>query len=476
MNWLNAFDYPLMLNILIIDDDRDICLVLSKFLGKNNYEVTVAYNGEDGLNLLRQHDYDLILSDYKLPDLTGVELLQKIKILNSAVPVIIITAYSDVKTAVDTFRYGASDYVTKPLYPDELLVTIRETIEKSQGKALPHNGYNVSEPTVRKTNHSSTSSTTEFITGKSAQSQSVQRYIELIAPSDISVIINGETGTGKEFVAQSIHKFSKRANHPFIAIDCGALPKELTGSELFGHVKGSFTGAIADKPGSFEIANGGSIFLDEIGNLSYENQVKLLRVIQERRVKRIGATKDIEIDVRLIVATNENLSKAVKEGRLREDLYHRLNEFKIQLAPLRERKDDILFFADFFLKKANISLSKNVQTFSGEVRDFLSSYYWHGNLRELNNVIRRSVLLTTGDEIQKDSLPQEIIQTQGLSNEGEIIQENIGLLKSIAWTAERQAIIDVLEKVNYNKSKAADLLSIDRKTLYNKLKLYNIAA
>jgi len=465
-----------MLNILVIDDDRDICLVLSKFLGKNNYDVSIAYNGEDGLNLLRQHDYDLILSDYKLPDLTGVELLQKIKILNSAVPVIIITAYSDVKTAVDTFRYGASDYVTKPLYPDELLITIRETIEKSHVKAAPHNGSVVREPLAKRPNHTNASSTSEFITGKSAQSQSVQRYIELIAPSDISVIINGETGTGKEFVAQSIHKYSTRANHPFVAIDCGALPKELTGSELFGHVKGSFTGAIADKAGSFEVANGGSIFLDEIGNLSYENQVKLLRVIQERRVKRIGATKDIEIDVRLIVATNENLSKAVKEGRLREDLYHRLNEFKIQLAPLRERKDDILFFADFFLKKANIALIKNVQTFSDEVKDFLTSYYWHGNLRELNNVIRRSELLTNGDEIQKDSLPQEIIQTQGLSSEGEIMQENIGMLKSIAWTAERQTIIDVLEKVNYNKSKAADLLSIDRKTLYNKLKLYNIAA
>ncbi len=285
-----------------------------------------------------------------------------------------------------------------------------------------------------------------------------------------------EPQTGKEFVAQSIHKFSKRARFPFVAIDCGALPKELTGSELFGHVKGSFTGAIADKPGSFELANGGSIFLDEIGNLSYENQVKLLRVIQERRIKRIGATKDTEIDVRIIVATNENLSKAVKEGRLREDLYHRLNEFKIQLAPLRERKDDILFFSNFFLAKANISLDKKVKGFSSGVQDYLSNYYWHGNLRELNNVVKRAVLLTPGDEIQEDSLPQEIIQTNGLSSEGEIIQENVGLLKCIAWTAERQAIIDILEKVNYNKSKASELLNIDRKTLYNKLKLYNITA
>jgi two-component system, NtrC family, response regulator HydG len=463
-----------MPNILVVDDDRDICLVLSKFLAKNNYMVDLANTGEEGLSLLRRSEYDLILCDYKLPDLTGVELLQKIKILNSAVPVIIITAYSDVKTAVETFRYGANDYVTKPLYPDELLVTIRETIQRNQMRVNPPTDNQVKEVGPKRTIINGTDSTAEFIIGRSSQSQAVQRYIELIAPSDISVIINGETGTGKEFVAQSIHKFSKRACHPFLAIDCGALPKELAGSELFGHMKGSFTGAIADKQGSFELAHGGSIFLDEIGNLSYENQVKLLRVIQERRVKRIGATKDIEIDVRLIVATNENLSKAVKEGRLREDLYHRLNEFKIQLTPLRERKDDILFFSNFFLNKANLSLQKTVKTFSPEVSEYLNNYYWHGNLRELNNVVRRAVLLTSGDEIQTDSLPQEIIQTNGMNSEGEMVQENVGLLKSIAWTAERQAIIDILEKVNYNKSKASELLNIDRKTLYNKLKLYNI--
>ncbi len=463
-----------MQNILVVDDDKDICLVLSKFLNKNDYAVNIAYTGEEGLRLLRINDYDLILCDYKLPDLTGVELLQKIKILNSSVAVIIITGYSDVKTAVETFRYGASDYVTKPLYPDELLVTIRETITKNQLKR----GAQISsiEPVAEARKKVDTSSTANFIVGTSAQSKAVQRHIELIAPSDMSVIINGETGTGKEFAAQSIHKFSKRAGSPFMAIDCGALPKELAGSELFGHVKGSFTGAVADKQGSFEVADGGTIFLDEIGNLSYENQIKLLRVIQERKIKRIGATKDTSINVRIIAATNENLSKAVKDGRLREDLYHRLNEFKIQLAPLRERKDDILFFAEYFLQKANQLLSKNVKSFSAEVQGYLSNYYWHGNLRELNNVIRRAVLLTTGDEVQADSLPQEIVQSGGPTSEGGMLEQNVGLLKSIAWTAERQGIIEALEKVNFNKSKASDLLNIDRKTLYNKLKLYNITA
>ena len=463
-----------MQSILVVDDDKDICLVLSKFLGKNDYAVNVAYTGEEGLRLLRINDYDLILCDYKLPDLTGVELLQKIKILNSAVAVIIITGYSDVKTAVETFRYGASDYITKPLYPDELLVTIKETIRKSRLKKGAQ--VDLIEPVTETKKKADTSSTSGFIVGISSQSKAVQRHIELIAPSDMSVIINGETGTGKEFAAQSIHKFSKRAGAPFMAIDCGALPKELAGSELFGHVKGSFTGAVADKQGSFELADGGTIFLDEIGNLSYENQIKLLRVIQERKIKRIGATKDTSIDVRIIAATNENLSKAVKDGRLREDLYHRLNEFKIQLAPLRERKEDILFFAEYFLQKANQLLNKSVKSFSTEVQSNLSNYYWHGNLRELNNVIRRAVLLTTGDEVQADSLPQEIVQSGGSPSEGGILEQNVGLLKSISWTAERQGIIEALEKVNYNKSKAADLLSIDRKTLYNKLKLYNITA
>ncbi len=462
-----------MPRLLIIDDDKDICLVLSKFLTKNNYDVDVAHRGDEGLKLLRAHDYTLILCDYRLPDFTGVEMLRKIKLLQPSVAVIIITGYSDVRTAVETFRNGANDYVTKPLYPDEWLVTIKETLAKNEKR----NSSESEESTPEIKKNKANAAPLNFIVGKSVQSQTVQRYIELIAPSDMSVIINGETGTGKEFVAQSIHRHSKRANYPFVAIDCGALPKELAGSELFGHVKGSFTGAVSDKQGSFEIANGGTILLDEIGNLSYENQVKLLRVIQERRIKRIGATKDIPIDVRIIAATNEDLTKSVKEGRFREDLYHRLNEFKIQLSPLRERKEDILIFANYFLEKANQALHKNVKTFSPEVLTQITNYFWYGNLRELNNVVRRAVLLTVGDEVQSDSLPQEIIQAHSsLILPGDLADDNVGLLKSIAGSAERQAIIDVLEKVNYNKSKAAELLKIDRKTLYNKLKLYNIHA
>jgi two-component system response regulator HydG len=459
-----------MINLLIIDDDKDICLVLSKFLAKHNYAVDVAYNGEQGLQWLRTKSYAVILCDYRLPDHTGVEMLRKIKVLQASAAVIIITGYSDVRTAVETFRFGASDYVTKPLYPDELLVTIEETIAKNSKRNVQETDVAEAKEKKQKSSHG------EFIIGKSAQSQTVQKYIKLIAPSEMSAIINGETGTGKEFVALAIHQFSKRANNPFIAIDCGALPKELAGSELFGHTKGSFTGAISDKPGSFELANGGTVFLDEIGNLSYENQVKLLRVIQERRIKRIGATKDIAIDVRIIAATNENLTNAVREGKFREDLYHRVNEFKIELSPLRERKEDILTFADYFLEKANESLNKEVKGFSPQVIDQFYTYYWYGNLRELNNVIKRAVLLTTGDWIQSESLPQEILQVDLTEITTGGSDDAVGLLKSIAGSAERQAIIEVLEKVNYNKTKAAQLLKIDRKTLYNKLNLYSIRA
>jgi two-component system response regulator HydG len=463
-----------MPNVLIIDDDQDICGVLSKFLKKNKYEVGVAHNGEDGLKELCASDYSLVLCDYRLPDMTGVETLQKIKLQRPRTAVIIITGYSDVKSAVETFKYGASDYVTKPLYPDELLVTIRETIAKNEMRnsgEKPSREETKDEPR----NHKPGNEPLPFIVGKSEQALMVQRYIELIAPADMSVIITGETGTGKEFVAQSIHRLSKRSDRPFIAIDCGALPKELAGSELFGHMKGSFTGAIQDKPGSFELADAGTIFLDEVGNLSYENQVNLLRVLQERTIKRIGATKGTPIDVRIIAATNEDLNKGVKEGRFREDLYHRLNEFKIQLAPLRERKEDVMIFANHFLKKSNQLLSKEVQLFSAEVIAHLTDYYWHGNLRELNNVVKRAVLLTSGEEIQLDSLPQEIVFGTTLNGDpGQPDGEQVGLLKSIAGSAERQAIIETLEKAHYNKSKAAELLKIDRKTLYNKLRLYNI--
>jgi two-component system response regulator HydG len=447
--------------ILIVDDDQDICLLLDKFLSKKGYETSTAQNGASATEILKKDKYDLVLCDFKLPDLNGLELIQKIKVINPEAALLLITGYSDVKVAVKAIKLGAYDYVTKPLYPDEILITIEKALASKQKQKQP----------------SKSGKKKRFIIGESLQAQQVMKHIRLIAPTDMSVIIQGETGTGKEFVANEIHDHSKRKPQPFVAIDCGALPKDLAGSELFGHVKGAFTGALNDKEGSFESANGGTLFLDEIGNLSYENQVKLLRVIQERKIKRIGGTKDIPIDVRIIVATNENLGDAVKNGTFREDLYHRFNEFKIHLSPLRERKSDIKVFARYFLDNANTELNKQVKDFDPEVLAKMKDYYWHGNLRELYNVVKRSVLLAQSDTVTLECLPEEIkspVYFEQSEPQAVESQEDASNLKSVSKIAERDAIISVLEKTGYNKTKAADVLKIDRKTLYNKMKSYNI--
>ncbi len=460
-----------MERILVIDDDFDICHLLKKFLQKNGYDTEYALNGQEGVQLLKKESFNLILCDYKLPDSNGIEILQKIKILNPSAAVIIITGYSDVKTAVETLRHGAFDYVTKPLYPDEILVTIQNAIKsKSAAKEYP-----TTVPAATR-HHAEVKNSRSFIFGKSVQAELVQKHIDLIAPTDMSVIITGETGTGKEFVANAIHQKSKRKNGPFVAIDCGAIPKDLAGSELFGHVKGAFTGALADKKGSFEMADGGTLFLDEIGNLSYDNQVKLLRVLQERQIKRVGGNKDIPIDVRVLVATNENLKDATREGRFREDIYHRLNEFCIDLPPLRERREDIEIFAEHFLALANSTLNKSVLGFDEQARQHLKEYYWHGNLRELQNVIKRAVLLCQKDFISPTCLPEEIVnpEVNGFTDQKSMLVPNSDDLKSASENAERIAIMNTLKKVGYNKTKAAHALNIDRKTLYNKLKAYDI--
>ncbi len=449
-----------MNKILIIDDDQDIRLLLDRFLSKNGFSTATTANGESTIELLKHSAFDLILCDFKLPDITGLELIPKIKILNPDASIIVITGYTDVKVAVKTIKLGAYDYVTKPLYPDEILLTIRQALENK-------NRQDKQPKVPDKKKH--------FIIGESPQARQVMQHIKLIAPTDMSVIIQGETGTGKEFVANEIHNHSKRKDKPFVAIDCGALPKDLAGSELFGHIKGAFTGAINDKTGSFESANGGTLFLDEIGNLTYENQVKLLRVIQERKIKKIGGGKDISIDVRLIVATNENLSEAVKRGDFREDLYHRFNEFKIDLAPLRERKSDVKVFAEYFLENSNVELGKRVKEFDDEVTLRMKNYFWHGNLRELSNVVKRSVLLCQSDKVTLDCLPDEIKNPVYFdAPRVEAAADEPANLKSVSKIAERDAIISVLEKTGYNKTRAADVLNIDRKTLYNKMKSYNI--
>ncbi|WP_421826189.1 sigma-54-dependent transcriptional regulator [Larkinella sp.] len=480
-----------MERILIVDDNTDICLLLERFLSKQGYKTASVQRGDDALTLLRKDPFELVICDFKLPDVDGLEMLRRIKILDPTTAVIIITGYSDVRMAVQTVKHGAYDYVTKPLYPDEILYTIKSALDRRNQKVDVRSISGTSsddaddaletspvkQPARAAKTATLVSGGKRFIFGKSRSAEMLQKHIDLIAPTNMSVIITGETGTGKEFVANAIHQKSKRAGKPFVAIDCGALSKELAGSELFGHTKGAFTGAMSDKMGSFEYANGGTLFLDEIGNLSYENQIKLLRVLQERKIRRIGSNTDIVVDVRILVATNEDLREAVRQGRFREDIFHRLDEFRIELAPLRERKADILLFADHFLEIANDQLEKNVLGFDDEVKDKLKEYYWHGNLREIQNVVKRAVLLSQSDFITLDCLPYEIISPTYVMEENGSAVSTVAPannLKSVSENAERAAIIKVLEKTGYNKTKAAEVLNIDRKTLYNKLKAYDI--
>jgi len=463
-----------MNRILIADDDHDICLLLSRFLTKNGFEVVQAHTGRSALNQIQDKDnkFDLILCDFRLGDLDGLEMLAGFNEFAPDVPVIIITGYSDIKTAVNVIKAGAFDYITKPLIPDEILLTIGRALagEKKQQKDEKVNGHKV----VAKN-----ASDDEYIVGDSKEAKELYRQIDLVAPTNYSVIIYGESGSGKEAVARSIHTKSPRQSKPFVALDCGAISRELAGSELFGHEKGSFTGALSQKVGHFEMANGGTLFLDEVANLPFEVQTSLLRVVQERKVKRIGGNKEIDLDVRIVIASNENLAEAYRKGVFREDLYHRFNEFSIHVPPLRGRKKDIMIFADYFLRQADQELHKNIGGFDQEVIDCFMNYNWPGNIREMKNVIKRAALLSDGTLIFAKSLPVEISNyTKFILNNGSsVVERNEGKshnLKEVALEAEYETILKVLKEVNFNKSKAAKILNIDRKTLYNKMKAYKL--
>jgi two-component system response regulator HydG len=494
-----------MQTILIIDDDRDMCLLLKRFLTRHGYEVLEAYNGKKSLELLETVEPSLVMCDFRLEDMEGNVLLGKIKDKYPNLPVIIITGYSDIKIAVEVMKMGAYDYITKPLFPDEILVTIKQALETSSKDNTINTRVNIpsadqkSEPPVNNNKGHVITVSGEYIFGDTPVFKQILQQIDLVGPTNYTVIIHGESGSGKEAIAQEIHKRSKRKGKPFVAIDCGALSKELAGSELFGHEKGSFTGALNQKIGSFELANSGTIFLDEVANLSYDIQVSLLRVVQERKMRRVGGVKDIELDVRIIIASNERLWDATRKGKFREDLYHRFNEFSIDVPPLRQRPDDIMLFANHFLHQTNVELGKNIRKFSPEVENIFRNYVWYGNLRELKNVIKRATLLSDGLEIEASSLPFEIshfsklqfdtapepvtnsmisnAQMQNNYNNVPEVQEtsrNISetTLKGASIDAEYEMILKALKKVNFNKSKAAKLLNIDRKTLYNKMKQY----
>jgi two-component system response regulator HydG len=492
--------YP-MQRILVIDDDTDICLLLRRFLTKNNYEVAIAHDGNAGLTQLQEFRPDLVMTDFRLGDMDGGTILSKIKEKFPFIPVLIITGYSDIKIAVNVMKLGAYDYITKPLFPDEILLTIKKALESTETQ--DGNKQNELEGKIGGENHyqgkKKNIKAPRYIFGNGEESTHLLKQIKLVAPTNFSVLIYGESGSGKESVAQEIHLHSKRANQAFVAMDCGAISKDLAGSELFGHEKGAFTGALNQKIGHFELANGGTIFLDEVANLPYEVQVLLLRVVQERTMKRIGGTKEIPLDVRILVASNEKLIESSKKGKFREDLYHRFNEFSIDVPPLRDRKDDIMTFAHFFLDQTNTELGKKVKGFSQDVIEIFMTYAWYGNLREMKNVIKRATLLTDGDWIEAKTLPFEISNYSKLlfidtpiSAMVIAIPPQVGskispvttlvespnaikpTLKSAAVEAEFDMILKILKEVNFNKSKAARMLGIDRKTLYNKMRIFEL--
>jgi two-component system response regulator HydG len=490
-----------MPKILIIDDDHDICFLLNKFLTKHNFIVSEALTSKKAIELLNEiSDFDTVLCDYRLDGTDGNEMLRKIKEKYPSLPVIIITGYNDIKTAVEMMKEGAFDYILKPLFPEEILNTVQAALKQSSIKPnLNENNYHNDSSKVDDHSVRLSFSNSEYIFGNSPTFNHLMSQIVLVGPTNYSVIIYGESGSGKEAIAQEIHKHSKRVNKPFVAIDCGALSRELAGSELFGHEKGSFTGAINQKIGSFELANGGTIFLDEISNLSYEIQVSLLRVVQERKLRRVGGIKDIPLDVRIIIASNELLWEAAQKGKFREDLYHRFNEFTIDVPPLRSRKEDIMTFARHFLRKANESLDKLIKGFTPEVEQILINYIWHGNLRELKNVVKRAALLSDGEFIEAKSLPFEISNFKKLQFDSVVETPVLPIysksfavpvpvelpsysrtfsesssLKEASIDLEYELILKILKEVNFNKSKAAKMLNIDRKTLYNKIKLYQV--
>ncbi|HLV41549.1 MAG TPA: sigma-54 dependent transcriptional regulator [Brumimicrobium sp.] len=460
-----------MNSILVVDDDLTFLKILEKYLSKKGYKVDCNSNVAEAIQSIEKKEYGLLLLDYKLSDGTGLDIISKTKEMDLRSSFIIMTRFDDVRLAVKSMKDGAFDYITKPINHEELLAVIEHVFTKAKtavvNKSRNHLKNGESDQPKRQ---QCPEVEQDFLIGKNQLSKNVTEQIELIAPTEMSVIIEGESGTGKEHLARRIHNLSSRKNKPFVAIDCGTLSKELAGSELFGHLKGSFTGALEDKKGKFEAAHTGTIFLDEIGNLSYEVQIKLLRVLQERLVQPIGSNKEIKIDVRIIAATNENLRLNAENRTFREDLYFRLNEFKIEVPALRNRGGDLLLFLDYFIEKSNAELNKNVSGFSEEILEVFKGYDWPGNVRELKNVVKRIVLLSKSEVPGLECLPAELIQAQ----KSRTIQPNETDLKLLQENQEKQLIIETLAKTKYNKSQTANLLNIDRSTLYAKIKKYEI--
>lgn len=448
-----------MTQLLLIEDDITFGSMINRFLSKNQFDVTFVNSGAAGLDFIKSNpNVRLVLSDVRLPDFDGVELLPQLLSVNPSLSVVMMTSYANVSSAVNALKKGAVDYVSKPFTTDDLLHVLNQV--QSNFVDEKHSSDSQQKPQ----NEPKTNSRDDFFMGVSKVSQELMHQIEMVAPTNYAVLITGESGAGKEVYARKIHQLSARKNQPFVAVDCGAIPKELATSEFFGHVKGSFTGAIEDKKGHFELANGGTLFLDEIGNLSYEHQVSLLRAIQELKIKPVGSSKEIKIDIRIIAATNDHLKESIKKGNFREDLYHRLNDFSIKIPALRDREEDIMMLASYFLEIYTTQLNKTIEGFSNEVKHFFHQYAWPGNIRELQNVIKRAVLLTSTNLVEMRALPSDLWdQESDLSLNG--LQKEV---------VEKNMIEKALKITDGNKTDAAKLLNMSRKSLYNKMKLYQL--
>ena len=450
--------------------------MMQTWLKKKGFETSRATSVGAAARLLMDGTKpDLVLSDLRLPDHDGLFLLGWMRKRGHNAPFIVMTNYAEVQNAVLAMKLGAADYIAKPVQPDILLQKIKDALAQAADTPTTADASNPTPSTPNKNSHSSSNKNNEtkagpsstvprYIEGKSEASKQLYSYVQLVAPTPMSVLILGASGTGKEYVARRIHELSSRSDKPFFALDCGAIPKDVAASEFFGHKKGSFTGADSDKRGAFETANGGTLFLDEVGDLSYDVQVQLLRALQERRIRPVGGDREIEVDIRLVCATNENLEQAVAEGRFREDLYHRINEFTIYMPQLRERGNDLFLFADLFIRQANEELQRNVEGFDASAAEMLVSNTWPGNLRQLNNVMKRAVLLTRGRLITTAELSQAMGPTLQQQPSLTLHDEN----------EERERIKQALQQTNGNKSKAARLLGIDRKTIYNKIEKLGI--
>ena len=449
-----------MPHILIVEDDLTFATMMQTWLRKKGFDVDrVSSVSAAARQLTDTPNFDLILSDLRLPDHDGLFLLEWMRKHNLRIPFIVMTSYAEVQNAVLAMKTGASDYIAKPVQPDILLQKIRDALSTPEPASTPQPAVPAPEAKAQEP----TADVPRYIEGKSEASRQLYEYVGLVAPTPMSVLILGASGTGKEYVARRIHELSPRRDKPFFALDCGAIPKEVAASEFFGYVKGTFTGATTDKMGAFVEANGGTLFLDEVGNLSYDVQVQLLRALQERKVRPLGGAHEIDVDIRLVCATNGDLASLVADGQFREDLYHRINEFTIYMPELKDRGADIFLFADLFIKHANADLGRDVIGLDDKASERIASYAWPGNLRELNNVMRRATLLAKGKHIGLSDLERSMAPstpTEPLALHDE--------------QTEQQRIEAALRATGGNKSKAAQLLAVDRKTLYNKMKRYGM--